>query len=118
MHWLGLFLRRRERERRRRERQNQQEDTDARLTDSSKGQGPTRRVGGEGLATWAVLVPAAVIVIWGFAQAVVAGSIVGGLLGTVYEGGGFRMSTWIPLVYAGVCTLVLVLGSFSIQGGM
>jgi len=36
----------------------------------------------------------------------------------VYEGGGFRMSTWVPMVYAGVCALVLVLGSFSLQGGM
>lgn len=64
------------------------------------------------------LIPVTVIVLWGIGQAVLAGSITGGLLGAVYETGGFRMSTWIPLVWAGVCTLVVVLRSFSIQGGL
>jgi len=64
------------------------------------------------------LIPVTVIVVWGMGQAVLAGSLVGGLLGALYEMGGFRMSTWIPVVWAGVCTLVVVLRSFSIQGGM
>lgn len=70
------------------------------------------------METWSVLVPATVIVLWGVGQAVTAGSLVGALLGVVYEGGGFRMNTWIPVVGAGIVTLVLVLGSFSVQGGM
>ena len=36
-------------------------------------------------------------------------------LGTVYDAGGFRLSTWIPLVWAVINTLFLVLSSFSIQ---
>jgi len=32
--------------------------------------------------------------------------------------GGLRMSTWIPLVWSMVNVLVLVLSSFSLQGGL
>ncbi|KAL3439529.1 hypothetical protein BDV09DRAFT_4034 [Aspergillus tetrazonus] len=51
-------------------------------------------------------------------EAVVAGSIVGGMLGSVYEAGNFRMSTWIPIVWAGVNIMVLILSSFPMPGGL
>ncbi|KAL4764951.1 uncharacterized protein BDW70DRAFT_95175 [Aspergillus foveolatus] len=51
-------------------------------------------------------------------EAVVAGSIVGGMLGSVYEAGNFRMSTWIPIVWAGVNIMVVILSSFPMPGGL
>ena len=39
-------------------------------------------------------------------------------LGAVYNAGGFRMSTWIPFVWSIISVLVLILSSFSIQGGL
>ena len=39
-------------------------------------------------------------------------------LGAVYEAGDFKMSTWIPFIWAVISTLVLILSSFSIQGGL
>ncbi|KAF2456519.1 hypothetical protein BDY21DRAFT_287634 [Lineolata rhizophorae] len=50
-------------------------------------------------------------------EALIAGSVVGGL-GGVYTAGYFRMSTWIPFVWAFISTLVLILSSFAIQGGL
>ncbi|KAL8914524.1 MAG: hypothetical protein Q9171_000877 [Xanthocarpia ochracea] len=51
-------------------------------------------------------------------EALMAGSIVGLLLGAVYKAGAFRMSTWIPFIWAIINALVLILSSFSIQGGL
>ncbi|MCJ1276552.1 hypothetical protein MMC21_004358 [Puttea exsequens] len=51
-------------------------------------------------------------------EAVLAGSVVGLILGAVYNAGGFKMSTWIPFVWSIVNILVLILSSFSIQGGL
>lgn len=51
-------------------------------------------------------------------EALMAGSVVGLLLGAVYKAGGFRMSTWIPFIWAVINALVLILSSFSIQGGL
>lgn len=51
-------------------------------------------------------------------EAFVAGSVVGGLLGGVYNAGYFEMSTWIPFFWGLVGTLVLILSSFAIQGGL
>ncbi|KAF2819378.1 hypothetical protein CC86DRAFT_413075 [Ophiobolus disseminans] len=51
-------------------------------------------------------------------EALVSGSIVGGLLGGVYQAGYFEMSTWIPFVWAVINTLVLILSSFAIYGGL
>lgn len=39
-------------------------------------------------------------------------------IGGVYNAGYFRMSTWIPFVWALINTLVLILSSFAIQGGL
>jgi hypothetical protein len=39
-------------------------------------------------------------------------------LGAVYNAGYFRMSTWIPFVWSLINVLVLILSSFSIQGGL
>lgn len=51
-------------------------------------------------------------------EAVLAGSVVGLILGAVYNAGGFRVSTWIPFVWSLVSVLVLIISSFSIQGGL
>ncbi|KAL8674424.1 MAG: hypothetical protein Q9168_001157 [Polycauliona sp. 1 TL-2023] len=51
-------------------------------------------------------------------EALMAGSVVGLLLGAVYKAGDFRMSTWIPFIWAIINVLVLILSSFSIQGGL
>lgn len=51
-------------------------------------------------------------------EAFVAGSVVGGLLGGVYNAGYYEMSTWIPFFWGLVVTLVLILSSFAIQGGL
>ena len=39
-------------------------------------------------------------------------------LGAVYNAGGFKVSTWIPFVWSLVSVLVLIVSSFSIQGGL
>jgi Putative transmembrane protein 170 len=51
-------------------------------------------------------------------EAIVAGSVVGGLLGGVYNAGFYRMSTWIPFVWGLINTVVLVLSSFAISSGL
>ncbi|KAL4917237.1 hypothetical protein BDW62DRAFT_88945 [Aspergillus aurantiobrunneus] len=62
-------------------------------------------------------VPVIYAVIGGL-EAFLAGSIVGGVLGSVYEAGNFRMSTWIPIIWGGVNILVVILSSFPIPGGL
>jgi hypothetical protein len=51
-------------------------------------------------------------------EALVAGSIVGVVIGAVYINGKFIMSTWVPFVWAWINVLVLIISSFSIQGGL
>ena len=79
------------------------------------------------------LVPIFYLLVGGV-EAVLAGSIVGLMyviyitvvisliplarLGAAYDAGDFRMSTWIPLIWALINVLVLILSSFSIQGGL
>ncbi|KAF2763257.1 hypothetical protein EJ05DRAFT_496087 [Pseudovirgaria hyperparasitica] len=64
---------------------------------------------------WTVPIIYAVI---GGVEALIAGSVTGGLIGTVYQAGYYRVSTWIPFAWALVCTLVLILSSFGFQGGL
>jgi len=51
-------------------------------------------------------------------EALFAGSMVGGLLAAVYTAGYFKMPTWIPFVWGLINTLVLILSSFAVQGGL
>ncbi|TVY31623.1 Uncharacterized protein LSUB1_G008702 [Lachnellula subtilissima] len=51
-------------------------------------------------------------------EALLAGSIVGGILGAVYNAGYFKMSTWIPFIWALINVLILTLSSFSFQVGL
>ncbi|KAJ5605996.1 hypothetical protein N7510_008777 [Penicillium lagena] len=51
-------------------------------------------------------------------EGLLAGSIVGLIIGAVYEAGNFRMSTWLPMIWGGVNVLVLILTSFPMQGGL
>lgn len=39
-------------------------------------------------------------------------------VGAVYRAGYYEMNTWIPAVWAAISVLVLVISSFSIQGGL
>ena len=39
-------------------------------------------------------------------------------LGAVYSAGNFKMSTWIPFIWSLINVFVLILSSFSIQGGL
>ncbi|KAL2872644.1 uncharacterized protein BJX67DRAFT_13993 [Aspergillus lucknowensis] len=59
-----------------------------------------------------------VYAVTGGLEALLAGSLVGLLLGSVYEAGNFRMSTWIPIIWGGVNILVLILSSFPMPGGL
>ncbi|KAF2714748.1 hypothetical protein K504DRAFT_496654 [Pleomassaria siparia CBS 279.74] len=59
-----------------------------------------------------------VYVIIGGLEGLIAGSVVGGLLGGVYQAGYFKMSTWIPFIWGLINVLVLILSSFAIHGGL
>jgi len=74
---------------------------------------------GKPRSTWKYLwtVPVVYAFIAAF-EALFAGSIVGLILGAVYRAGYFSMSTWIPFVWGWINVLVLILSSFSIQGGL
>ncbi|KAL1844657.1 hypothetical protein VTK73DRAFT_2079 [Phialemonium thermophilum] len=51
-------------------------------------------------------------------EALLAGSIVGLIVGAVYIAGHYPMSPWIPFFWGWINVLVLVVSSFSIQGGL
>ncbi|KAK0669643.1 hypothetical protein QBC41DRAFT_302296 [Cercophora samala] len=51
-------------------------------------------------------------------EAVIAGSVVGLMVGAGYLAGNFTMSTWVPFVWGWVNVLVLLVASFRIQGGL
>ncbi|KAK0646175.1 hypothetical protein B0T16DRAFT_458124 [Cercophora newfieldiana] len=51
-------------------------------------------------------------------EAIMAGSVVGVIVGASYVAGNFTMSTWIPFVWGWVNVLVLIVSSFTIQGGL
>ncbi|KHN99673.1 Transmembrane protein 170 [Metarhizium album ARSEF 1941] len=62
---------------------------------------------------WAV--PIIYLLIAGL-EAVIAGSIVGLVLGAVYKAGYYEMNTWIPCTWGFINVLVLIISSFSVQG--
>ena len=66
---------------------------------------------------WVWIVPLVYLII-GASEALLAGSMVGLVLGAVYNAGYFRMSTWTPLLWGVINMLVLVVSSFRIQGGL
>ncbi|KAL1977296.1 hypothetical protein VTN31DRAFT_155 [Thermomyces dupontii] len=51
-------------------------------------------------------------------EALLAGSATGLLLGAIYEAGNFTMTTWMPLVWAVINILVVILSSFPMQGAL
>ncbi|KAI9884706.1 MAG: hypothetical protein M1823_003487 [Watsoniomyces obsoletus] len=51
-------------------------------------------------------------------EAMLAGSVIGLILGAIYDAGFFKMSTWIPFVWALINVLTIILSSFSIQGAL
>ena len=66
---------------------------------------------------WVWLVPVVYCVVGGI-EAILAGSVEGLILGTVYHAGYYRMSTWTPFVWGLINVLVLVLASFNMHGGL
>jgi len=66
---------------------------------------------------WVWLIPTVYMVVGGI-EALLAGSLVGLVLGAVYNAGYFRMSTWTPCLWGIINMLVLVVSSFRIQGGL
>ncbi|KAI0128915.1 hypothetical protein BJ170DRAFT_352367 [Xylariales sp. AK1849] len=74
---------------------------------------------GKQRSTWKYLwaVPALYALVAGV-EALFAGSIVGVLIGAVYFNGRFHMSTWIPFLWGWINVLVLIVSSFTIQGGL
>ncbi|KAG5947297.1 hypothetical protein E4U59_001373 [Claviceps monticola] len=51
-------------------------------------------------------------------EALIAGSAVGLILGAVYKAGYYEMNTWIPCTWGFINVLILVISSFSVQGGL
>ncbi|KAL2127676.1 hypothetical protein VTI74DRAFT_10324 [Chaetomium olivicolor] len=75
--------------------------------------------GGKRSSNWKYLwlVPVVYALIAG-AEALIAGTLVGLIVGATYLVGGFTMSTWIPFVWGWINLLVLIVSSFRIQGGL
>ncbi|KAK4106798.1 hypothetical protein N658DRAFT_512535 [Parathielavia hyrcaniae] len=75
--------------------------------------------GGKRMSSWKYLwlVPVVYALIAG-AEALIAGTLVGLIVGATYIVGNFAMSTWIPFVWGWVNVLVLIVSSFRIQGGL
>ena len=63
------------------------------------------------------VIPVVYLVVGGV-EALLAGSIVGLVVGAVYNAGYYKMSTWMPFIWGMINCLVLILGSFRIQGGL
>jgi len=66
---------------------------------------------------WVWMIPVGYLIVAGM-EAVFAGSVVGLILGAVYKAGEFKMSTWMPLLWGLLNVSVLIVSSFSIQGGL
>ena len=85
------------------------------LTTKKKPLGEKNQV--RSTAVWVWVVPVGFLFV-AAAEAVMAGSLVGVVIGAVYQAGGFKMSTWMPLLWGAVNVLVVILSSFSIRGGL
>jgi len=66
---------------------------------------------------WVWIIPVVYLTIGGI-EAIISGSLVGLVAGAVYNAGYFKMSTWTPFLWGLVNCLVVILGSFRIQGGL
>jgi Putative transmembrane protein 170 len=66
---------------------------------------------------WAWIIPVVYLFIGGI-EALLSGSLVGLVVGAVYNAGYYKMSTWTPFLWGAVNCLVVILGSFRIQGGL
>lgn len=66
---------------------------------------------------WVWIIPVVYLTIGGI-EAILSGSLVGLIAGAVYNAGYFKMSTWTPFLWGLVNCLVVILGSFRIQGGL
>ncbi|KAK3302007.1 uncharacterized protein B0T15DRAFT_404659 [Chaetomium strumarium] len=75
--------------------------------------------GGKRSSSWKYLwlVPLVYALIAAF-EGLLAGTLVGLIVGASYIVGGYTMSTWIPFVWGWVNVLVLLVSSFRIQGGL
>src|SRR5436309_7735326 len=67
--------------------------------------------------SWVWILPVIYCVVGGI-EALLAGSVVGLVLGAVYSAGNYKMSTWVPFLWGQISVLVIILASFSIQGGL
>ncbi|ODQ65458.1 hypothetical protein NADFUDRAFT_25637, partial [Nadsonia fulvescens var. elongata DSM 6958] len=63
---------------------------------------------------WIVIV----YVLLGAIQAIISGSCVGLLVGYIYSSGLFNMSTWIPLVWAVIQILFMVMNSYTMSSAI
>ncbi|KAJ3070767.1 hypothetical protein HDU98_006225 [Podochytrium sp. JEL0797] len=53
------------------------------------------------------------VVGFGLVTALISGSVVGLLVGSIYEVGGFTMALWVPAGWAVIQTLVVIISSFA-----
>lgn len=66
---------------------------------------------------WVWIIPVVYLLLGGI-EALISGSLVGLLVGAVYNAGYYKMSTWTPFLWGVVNCLVVILGSFRVQGGL
>jgi hypothetical protein len=66
---------------------------------------------------WVWIIPVVYLTIGGM-EALLSGSLVGLIVGAVYNAGYFKMSTWTPFLWGLINCLIVILGSFRIQGGL
>jgi hypothetical protein len=66
---------------------------------------------------WVWIIPVVYLTVGGI-EALLSGSLVGLIVGAVYNAGYFKMSTWMPFLWGLINCLVVILGSFRIQGGL
>ncbi|KAK9462905.1 uncharacterized protein V1516DRAFT_662936 [Lipomyces oligophaga] len=67
---------------------------------------------------WTTVIVVAISMIIAFVESVVSGSIIGAILGLIYNAGSFTMSTWIPFVWAVVLVLTVIMTSYSMTAAV